>query len=246
MTYPKTDELLASINIWTRPLVDDPAFRQLARSKIGYAFDWEDDSPTKRVRISEVILPESLAAQHEVLMQFYNLWSTGERLKTVEFYFRRYPFKNLPFNRHEHLENVCTMFFSYFYVFQERLRVYLNALGKASAPSGIDVGKTLKVYQSRFKDELRERYSATHTEPFDDVTIQAVMLRSLHDRDEPTRLRAGATYAYRKASREWAGHARRGGERVAQFLEEVAGFTLLVATFLHTPPSPGPDELKTR
>lgn len=246
MTYPKTDELLATINTWTRPLIEHPAFRQLVRSKIGSAFDWEDDWPTEGARVREVILPEPLAAQHDAVMQFYNLWSAVERLKTVEFYFRRYPFKGLPVNRHEHLENVCSMFFSYFYIFQERLKVYLNALNKASAPSSIDVGKALKIYQRRFKDELRERHGATHVEPFDDLTIHAVMLRSLRDHDEPTSNRAGATYAYRKASREWAGHARRGGERVAAFLEGVADASLRVATFLQTPPSPTPDELKTR
>jgi hypothetical protein len=179
-------------------------------------------------------------------MLFYNLWTAAERLKTVEFYFRRYPFKDLPVNRHEHLENICAMFFSYFYVFQERLRVYLNALNKISVPASIDVGKTLKLYQRRFQAELRERHGATHFEPFDDLTIHAVMLRSMQDYDGPRKDRAGATHAYRKASREWAGHARRGGERVAAFLEAVSDATLNVATFLQTPPSLGPDELKIR
>ena len=246
MTYPKTAELLAAINTWTRPLVDHPAFRQLVRSKIGSALDWEDDWPTNGERVSEVVLPELLAARHDAVMQFYNLWTAAERLKTVEFYFRRYPFKGLPVNRHEHLENMCAMFFSHFYVFQERLRVYLNALNKVSAPANIDVGETLKLYQRRFNAELRERHGGTHFEPFDDLTINAVMLHSMRDHDRPTGDRAGAAYAYRKASREWAGHAKRGGERVAAFLETIADATLLVATFLQTPPSPGPDEIKTK
>lgn len=245
-THPKTDELLAAVNTWTRPLIEHPAVRQLVRSRIGSAFDWEDDWVTKGERVREVILPEPLATQHDAVMQFYNLWTAAERLKTVEFYFRRYPFKGLPVNRHEHLENICAMFFSYFYVFQERLRVYLNALNKVSAPASIDVGKTLKLYQNRFNAELRERHGGTHLEPFDDLTIHAVMLRSIRDHEGPTGDRVGATYAYRKAAREWAGHARRGGERVAAFLEAVAEATLRVATFLQSPPSPGPDDLKVR
>jgi hypothetical protein len=50
--YPKTDELLATINTWTRPLVEHSAFRQLVRSKIGSAFDWEDDWPRTGERVS--------------------------------------------------------------------------------------------------------------------------------------------------------------------------------------------------
>jgi len=100
------------------------------------------------------------------------------------------------------------------------------------------------MYQRRFSAELRERHSGTHFEPFDDLTIQAVMLRKLLDTNERSRDRAMASYAYRKASREWAAHARRGSIRVADFLEAVAGATLEVATFLQTPPSPGPDDLK--
>lgn len=241
--HPKTEALLAAINTWTRPLAEHSAFRRLTRAKIGSAFDWEDDWPRKGEWISEVVLREPLASQHEAVMQFYNLWSASERLKTVEFYFRRYPFRGLPVNRHEHLENTCAMYFSYFYIVQERLRVYLNALNAAVRPAGLDVGKTLKLYQKRFSAELRERHGVTHTEPFDDLTIQAMMLHSLRDLSGRSKDRSGATYAYRKASREWAGHARDGGQRVCAFVEAVAGASLQIATFLQTPPTPGPDDL---
>jgi hypothetical protein len=243
--YPQTDELLAAIAGWTRPLIDHPAFRQLARSKIASARDWEDNWRAEGERLREVILPEPLNAQHDAVMQFYNLRTAAQRLQQVEFYFRRYPFMEGQVSRHEHLENICAMFFSSFYVFEERLRVYLNALNKVSAPAQIEVGGTLKLYRKRFKAELRARHDGTHTEPFDDTTIQAVMLRSMRELG-PSADRVGGTYAYRRAAREWAGHARSGGERIAAFLEAVAGASLKVATFLNTPPSPGPDDLGVR
>jgi hypothetical protein len=245
-TYPRTDELLAAINTWTRPLIEHSAFRQLSRSKVGSALDWEDDWPTKNERVREVILPEPLAAQHDAVMKFYNLFATAERVKTVEFYFRRYPFHDLQIAHHEHLENICLMFFSYFYVFQERLRVYLNALNRISAPASIDVGSTLRLYQKRFNAELRERHGATHFEPFDDLTINALMLHRIRNLGGSTDARAGATFAYRKASREWTGHAKQGAERVAAFLEAIADATLQVATFLQSPPHLGPDDLEVR
>src|SRR4051794_8887827 len=173
--HPKTDELLAAIAGWTRPLIEHPAFHQLARAKIGSARDWEDGLPSRRDRIREVILPEPLAAQHDAVMQFYYLWTAAERLKQVEFYFRRYPFRGNKVGRHEHLENICAMFFSSFYIFEERLRCYLNAVNKVTSPSRIDVGEVLKVYRKRFKGELRERHSVTHVAPFDDAAIQAVL-----------------------------------------------------------------------
>lgn len=244
--YPKTDELLNAIQQWTRPLLEHPAFRQLARAKIGWAFDWEDDFSTRGDGPREVILPEPLATQHAAVMQFYNLWTAAERLRQTEFYFRRYPFSGGQVNRHEHLENICAMFFSNFYIFEERLRAYLNALNKTSSVSNIDIGKVLKLYRKRFKAELRQRHDVTHVEPFDDATIQAVMLRSLMDHGEGPTARIGAAYAYRKASREWVGIARSGSERIAQFLESVADASLAVATFLKTPPCPGEDELTLR
>jgi|GEM_PF-1281397 len=246
MQYPKTEAMLAAINLWSRPLVDHPAFRQLIRSKIGSARDWEDDWPATGGRVNEVIMPEPLASQHDAVIQFYNLWSTAERLKTVEFYFRRYPFRGLPVNPHEHLENVCGMYFGHFYVFQERLKAFFAALGKACPDADINAGGAIKLYKSRFKPELTERNGGTHIAPFDDLTISAVMLRGLTDHTDPNGTRLAARYAYRKAAREWAGHARRGSERVAAFLESVAGGVLPVAEFLDTPPSPGPNDLKTR
>jgi hypothetical protein len=244
--YPKTEAMLSAINLWTQPLIDHPAFRQLIRSKIGSARDWEDDWQATSGRVSEVIMPEPLASQHDVVIQFYNLWSAAERLKTTEFYFRRYPFRDLPVNPYEHLENVCAMYFSYFYVFQERLKVFFAALAKACPEADINAGGLIKLYKARFKTELAERNGGTHIAPFDDLTIGAVLLRSLTNLKDSTDARAAERYAYRKAAREWAGHARRGGERVAIFLEGVAGGALPVAKFLETPPSPGPDDLKTR
>ncbi|WP_165190402.1 hypothetical protein [Caulobacter soli] len=244
--YPKTEAMLSAINLWTRPLVDHPAFRQLIRSKIGSARDWEDDWRATGERIGEVMIREPLASQHDAVIQFYNLWSTAERLKTTEFYFRRYPFRGLPVNPHEHLENVCGMYFGHFYIFQERLKVFFAALAKACPEADIDAGGVIKLYKGRFKPELTERNGGTHIAPFDDLTISAVMLRDLADLKDPTGARMATRYAYRKAAREWAGHARRGGERVAVFLEGVAGGVLPVAKFLGTPPSPGPDDLQTR
>lgn len=246
MSYPKTEILLRKIHEWSLPLIEHEAFRQLARAKIRSALDWEEDWPAKEVQVREIILPEPLATQHEAIMQFYNLWSTSERLRTVEFYFRRYPFNGLPINQHEHLENVCLMFFGYFYVIHERLRVFLNALNAAAAPAALDVGKTLKLYQRRFSAELRQRHNGTHLEPLDDPTIQAVMLRRLRDDDGDLRAKTMKTYAYRKASREWAAHARRGSEQVAAFVEAVASASLEIATFLDKPPTPAPDDLKVR
>lgn len=239
--YPKTDQLLTAISAWTQPLIEHPAFRELARAKIGSAIDWEDGWPSDKDRIRQVDLPTPLDLQHEAVMQFYNLWQAVERLKTVEFYFRRYPFQNLPISHHEHLEHICTLFFSYFYIVQERLRVFLNALNKAVEPNAVDVGKALKLYQRHFHAELRERHETTHSAPFDDLTIQAVMLRSL--RAEGSK---GVRHLYRKAAREWAGHANRGGRRVSRFLEGIAGATLEVAVFLKSPASTNWDALKTK
>lgn len=245
-THPHTDELLAAINKWTQPLVSHPTFRQLARSKIGAAREWEDDWPTSSERVNEVILPETLDVQHDAVMKFYNLWTATERLKTVEFYFRRYPFRYLPVSRKDHLENVCAMFFSQFYVIQEMIKVYLNALNRACAPASVDVGKTLQLFRKRFRAELDERHGATHNQPFDDLTINAVMLRALLDNNETSEGRAAARFVYQKASREWAAQARRGSARVALFLEGVAGASLQIATFLETPPTQGLEELKVR
>jgi hypothetical protein len=242
--HPKTSELLAAIAVWSRPLIGHPAFGQLARAKIGSAFDWEDDFPERNDRIREVVLPEPLATQHDAVMRFYNLWTAAERLKQVEFYFRCYPFRNGQVDHHEHLENICGMFFGGFYIFEERLKVYLTVLNKASSPRRIDVGRALKLYRNRFKIELRQRHDGTHVEPFDDVSIQAVMLRGIREQYSDPRNRRVVTNAYRKASREWAGRAKSRAANVASFLEGVAAATLDIAIFLQTPPSPS--ELKFR
>src|SRR5215468_3967665 len=126
--YPKTDELLAAIHNWSRPLMEHDAFRALARVKIRSALDWSSDFPDSFSGQSQVVLKEPLRSEHDAVMKFYNLRSAAERIGQAEYYFRRYPFRGGLVSRHDHLENICTMFFGGFYIFEERLEKYINAL----------------------------------------------------------------------------------------------------------------------
>jgi hypothetical protein len=246
-SLPKTDEVMRLIAAWTDPLVAHPAMRSLRRERISAAMDWVDGRNAPRRSPAEVVFPDPIAQQHDAVLSFFYLRQTYDRVRQTEFYFRRYPFNNRDVSKHEHLEQVCSMFFFGFYVFEERMKEFLTALNDLS-PSRIDVGRALKLYRKEFKDELRERHSATHFTPFEDTTIEAVMLRSLlasGDSDTVDAQREVAI-AYRMACRQWVGIVRARAARLAAFLEAVAALFMRQAEFLKQPPSFDPQHVVVR
>jgi len=100
--------------------------------------------------------PDEIVEQHRFITSFLSLQSTWQAMVHTEYYFRRFPFKDLPISRHDHLRYTCENFFGRIYEFQERLRVCLNAL-LAVSDSKIDVGRIIKNCKKEFQNELKDK-----------------------------------------------------------------------------------------
>jgi hypothetical protein len=101
--------------------------------------------------------PIAIARQHDVVTLYLQLMDNVLSVKSCECYFRRYPFRGLPVSRHEHLSNVCEMFFGCIYQCKERLKKYSYAIAAASPRNRLDFGTFIKSFSKEFDQELRAR-----------------------------------------------------------------------------------------
>lgn len=179
----------------------------------------------------EFMFTDEIEKQHAVVMQFVGLQGSIHSVRDCEFYFRRYPFAGLPVSRQDHLTNVCEMFFSRFYEFEERLARYLNTVAAAAPGHNIDIGKFIKVYKKTFETELRARHSVNHTERFSELEVRRLWLAEMTLEDHPDRV-ALVKSEYRRVSGVWAKRVRKRVSHLEKLLEAVAQVTLDLCPFL--------------
>ena len=168
----------------------------------------------------EFQFPSHVDSQHEILFLYLVLKDSVQALKDCEYYFRRYPFRELPIPRHTHLRYICEMYFSRIYEIYQRIQNVLNAANQLATPGKLDVGDYSKRFKKFFDQEIRARNRSHHHERFSSAEINRIELREMY---LPS---IGATSfdpgEYRRLVNDWVKRVRRDGALMDEILEDVA------------------------
>lgn len=232
------EQMLSAAGRWLERLEDYPGWKEWNRRKVSLTLHQDVWDERTKGTPEEFVFSVEVARQHEVVFQFLGLHQTLEALKDCEYYFRRYPFHGLPVSHHDHLTNICEMYFGRFYEFRERLKKYLNAVNATLKDKKLDVGGLIKQFDKIFDDELRARNSVHHHQRFADAAIDRVYLTSVLSKQSLNDGWISERKArYRAVTREWAERVQRRADAVADFLEAAAQATLTLCDFFPEPPS---------
>lgn len=212
-------------------LEDFPGWKEWRRKKFGYvmAAEFYDVLPDENSP-GDFRFTDEIEEQHNLIMLYLHLESALISLKDVEYYFRRYPFRNLPIDHYSHVINVCGMYFSRFYEFRERLKKYMNALNKILPNRKLDVGKFVKLFDKEFARELRARNEVHHHEAFDDAEVRYIYLTGILPKEKGWGREQ--TRAYRQITNQWAKRVRQRSDSVELFLDAVAAASIDNCDFL--------------
>jgi hypothetical protein len=220
MDKTKQSELLDAISVWIKSLDDYPGFREWQRKKMGAMLSLVEGFPIRDDAFPEEFkFTAEIDRQHEAIMAYLSLAQSFYTLQQCEFYFRRYPFADLPVSKEDHIRNMCEMYFNRFYEFKERLKRCLNAVD-ATIEGTINTGPVLKSFAKDFDQELRARNSIHHHERFDDGAIHGIglaLLMGYSDKVGPE-WRDVANRGYRRSSAEWAARVKRRSKMVEIYL----------------------------
>lgn len=238
MSKLKQSELMDAISIWIKALDGYPGFREWQRNKVAAMLSLVEGIPSRHDTYpSEFKFTAEIDRQHEAIMAYLSLASSFHTLQQCEFYFRRFPFADLPVSKEDHIRNMCEMYFNRFYEFKERLKRCLNAVDR-SIEGTINTGAVLKQFAKDFDQELRARNSVHHHERFDDAAIQSIGMAIMMGYSD--RVGAGwrevASRGYRRSSAEWAARVKRRSKMVETYVEAVAGAMLNMCPYLKAEP----------
>lgn len=231
------------IAVWLAAIKDYPGFHEWKIRQLSATMSSGDPwtaVPEKQPTI--FMFPPHIDKQHDAVMAFLNLATTWQALTDTQFYFRRYPFQNMPISMDTHLRYNCEMYFSRIYEFSERLKKCLNAFSEV-LPKKVDAGAIVKQFAREFRDEIKERNSIHHDESFEELTIRRIMLEGLLASNEAHGLggrgwKVEQRRSYRKASKEWADRAVKRSARARDYLNAVSRFVTEECTFLTDPVMP--------
>lgn len=218
---------------WMRLLENYPGWREWNRGKIFYTLNFDLENLDDQGQ-SEFTFSQEVEQQRQFIMKYLELRVTIDALRECEYYFRRYPFRELPVTYSGHITNICEMYFSRCYEFKQKLHEYLNALQPLSEEQ-IPVGDILKAFDKEFKEELRNRNQIHHHRRFSEMGIDRIFLREQfygQRRSIGVLGEAEARREYRRATRNWVSHVRTTADKMDVFLEYVARVTLNSRTFL--------------
>src|SRR3982074_3077021 len=139
---PDVSRLMDRISKWIDTILT-PEFKAYKGKQIGYVLADELEHELGLIEpVGDFVFDKDVEAQHKLVMSFLYLHDSGRVLSQCQYYFRRYPFRNLPVMRDDHARNMCEFYFSNIYVARERLKKVLNIIAKMYKNHGLDIRGT--------------------------------------------------------------------------------------------------------
>lgn len=230
MTKPEDDNVreraMNAVSGWLTRYLEIPGFRDWKNQSIKATLLEGVDEQSHE--IEPFPHPDKIINEHNVISSYLNLLTALQDMAEMEYYFRRYPFQDLPVSRSNHLRHTCEAFFSKIYTFEERLAHVLNQINSVISPAKLNVSSTIKSFQKTFKKERRERNDIHHHTPYKDIEIDQISMINLLKLSNPTDAR-GATFErfrYRKISRDWASRVKSRTNAASKYVDAV-GYAML-------------------
>lgn len=225
-------------------VLDYPGYAEWRRSKMNIVLRWNEESGLpNNIAIEDFEFDTDFLRHYEAVHSWLRLHTTTSAAKDCEFYFRRYPFHNLPITHEAHLRYICEMWFSRIYEYKERLKTCLNSLNAVLPGPKLDAGALIKSFSQEFEAEIKERNKLHHHRQFDDIMLSKIgitylMSQSIGDANHDLlrqvwRLEHKA--AYREAQKEWSERAKKRGQRLDAYTGAVGDFMVQNMSWLTKP-----------
>ena len=216
----------------TKRVMEYPGFLEWRKSKLKIVLGWEDlRSIGSKNRPDDFQFDDEFMRYYEAVHSWIRLYSTGQAAKDCEYYFRRYPFWNLPVTREAHLRHICEMWFSRIYEYKERLKTCLNSINAALPETQLDAGNIIKRFARAFENEIRARNQIHHHRQFEDLMLEKIALTqmmSLPIGEAGDEIRLGwrleHEHAYRQTQKEWASRVKRRGLLIDSYTGTIGNF----------------------
>jgi hypothetical protein len=140
---PHFEALFATIIKWMDKNLSSDEFKKFKRQQIGYVLseEWERELGIADPYPEPFSFSEQITKEHDLISAFFHLKQAQIMLSQCEYYFRRFPFRDLPVPRDDHIRNMCEFYFGCFYIMRSRLKEVLNKLKIVIPNTSVNIGK---------------------------------------------------------------------------------------------------------
>lgn len=225
------EELFSRISAWLTRLLDYPGFKA-----------WKDE--VVRRQITFAILPnlpveffddfhfdQKTIKQHDIVTSYMRLMGAANDCRMVQYYFRRFSFRNLPVGREEHIRTCCELYYSRIYQFEQRLKAALTLIERRTIPKGLKLHHLRQAFHDQLKVELEERNQIHHQAAYSDFEVEALGVTDLLSSVSDNYPRMTAAH-YRRLTRHWGERVKATAERLDFWVGVVAVLLLARCPFL--------------
>ena len=237
MMEPKESDIrelaMNAISGWLNRYVEIPGFKEWKNRSITATI--MNGFESTNCSIDPFPHSEAILSEHAVITAYLDLVTALQDIAEMEYYFRRYPFNNLPVSKSNHLRHMCEAFFSKLYIFGERMTLALNEIDRVITPKKIDVGSVRKAFQKAFKKDLRERHNTHHHFRYRDIEVDQISMidtLSISPNVDATGMARLERVAYRRATRDWVLHVNSRTKAASHFVDAVGRAMLTHCDFL--------------
>ena len=213
---PSTEAFLNRITLWISEVSRYPGFNDWQKKRFSRILMWGEVSYDTGTNFE---FDAETEKKQDFSLAYMELIRSALSIQSVEYYFRRYPFRDLPVSHDEHLSNICELLFSRIYQFREKLKKTLN-LANQIKPNIIDVGPIIKWFDRTFREEISERNQTHHHTRYQDIEIEKISLMHLmaiakRDNGWSEEMR----HEYRKACSTWTSRVRARSKIIFQVID---------------------------
>ncbi len=157
---------------------------------------------------------------------YFGLQTALRNVEQVEFYFRRYPFHDLPVSKGEHLANCCEMLFDRINQYRDRAKSLTKSIQKVSGERDPRFGRSIRLINDIFRWELRQRNFVHHHGRFEYDVINQLNMVELLRYSNDLQMLPDRTRVYRVETRKWVKRTRQTRSTLEQITELLSGFVL--------------------
>lgn len=239
MTDISRTQIAEAIQRWIRDLEGYPGWREWNEKKLEHTLFFDDITLSHAEKHErEFNFSEEVEKQRLVIVRYIELNLMIDSLKECEYYFRRYPFRDLPVTRSSHITNICEMYFSRCYQFQQRLKKHFKAVEDMVPAHAKDRVKKFAAdfindFNKEFKEELKARNRVHHHKHFSEIGIDRIALREIFlQTTKNTIQQKYQLQEYRKEAKFWVQQVQASSEKMDAYMERIAEFTLECCEFL--------------
>jgi hypothetical protein len=222
--------LMDAISVHVAPFLEDEERKDRANKSILQTL-------TRHLGPNDEVLPEIVSSEREkkenaVVSAYLALASLGSSFSQCEYYFRRYPFRDLPISHSDHLRNVCEMYFDRVEQFRGRIKILVNSLKDLTEASDERYGALIRSYEKHFRWECRQRNLTHHHRRFEYDAIDQHGLIDLLRQSDMAPILPKPAKIYRQESQKWVKRVRAHHEVLLQVIDYAASLVLEKCQFL--------------